>query len=106
MQTMQLALPGDVLYCDPPYAPLSKTANFTSYSSNKFGSAEQIALAEQAELLAKRGITVLISNHRTPFVKQLYAKAKIRQFKVRRTISCQAGSRKKAMEVLAVFDNK
>lgn len=103
LATMKQARPGDVLYCDPPYAPLSKTANFTSYSPNRFGLEEQIALARQAELLAGQGVTVLISNHRTPFTKELYARAKIRHFKVRRTISCQGASRGKAAEILAVF---
>ncbi len=101
--TMQLAKAGDVFYCDPPYAPLTKTANFTSYSANRFGADEQIALAQQAESLAQQGIVVLVSNHRTPFVKQLYARAKIRHFKVRRTISCQGSTRGKAAEVLAIF---
>lgn len=101
--TMQLAKPGDVFYCDPPYVPLSKTANFTSYSANRFGMDEQIALARQAELLADKGIVVLISNHRTPLVKQLYARAKFRHFKVRRSISCQGNARGKASEILAIF---
>lgn len=101
--TMQLAKAGDVFYCDPPYVPLTKTASFTSYSPNRFGMQEQIALAQQAESLAQQGIVVLISNHRTPLVKQLYARAKLRHFRVQRTISCHGNKRGKAAEVLAVF---
>lgn len=100
---MRLGKPGDVFYCDPPYVPLSKTANFTSYSANRFGMEEQIVLVRHAESLAERGISVLISNHRTPFVKQLYARARIRHFQVRRSISCQGHKRGKAAELLAIF---
>jgi DNA adenine methylase len=46
------AQPGDVVYCDPPYVPLSATANFTSYSVLPFGADEQAKLATLAEELA------------------------------------------------------
>ena len=100
---MSLANAGDVFYCDPPYVALSKTANFTSYSHNRFGMAEQVALAQEAERLTGQGVVVLISNHNTPAIKQLYARARIRHFKVRRTISCLGKKRGKAAEVLAIF---
>lgn len=48
--------PGDVVYCDPPYAPVSATANFTSYTGGGFGVQEQIDLASEASAAAKRGV--------------------------------------------------
>jgi DNA adenine methylase len=43
-----------VVYCDPPYAPLSATANFTAYHTNSFSPAEQARLAEMAEKLVSK----------------------------------------------------
>ena len=99
--TMAKAKPGDAVYCDPPYVPLSGTANFTEYSSGGFGLKEQQKLAEMAGKLAEEGIPVLLSNHDTAFVRQIYRGAQITSFKVRRFISCQGDNRNKAGEILA-----
>lgn len=95
--------PGDVLYCDPPYVPLSASANFTSYSAGGFGLEQQRSLAEAASRLAGRGIPVLISNHSTDFTRQSYRGATIREFPVSRSISCNAECRGEAPELLALF---
>lgn len=95
---------GDVIYCDPPYVPLSATANFTSYSAGGFGEAEQQELARQAVACAERGIPVIISNHDTDFVRAEYAGARIEAFAVQRYISCNGSNRGKAAELLAIFE--
>lgn len=101
---MELAEAGDVVYCDPPYVPLSPTANFTNYSVGGFGQAEQIQLVTLASRLAARGVPVLISNHDTPFTRDLYKDAKqIDYFEVQRNISCNGRRRRKAPELLALF---
>lgn len=100
----EAVVPGDVVYCDPPYVPLSATANFTAYSASGFGPREQERLAELAEAAAARGATVILSNHDTPYTQTVYRGAKkIIPFDVRRTISCHGRSRGKAGEMLAVF---
>ena len=73
---MRKAKQGDVIYCDPPYAPLSHTANFTAYSKEGFGPDEQRRLAMLAKELSNKGITVLISNHHTNFTREVYKGAK------------------------------
>ncbi|MCH8845362.1 MAG: Dam family site-specific DNA-(adenine-N6)-methyltransferase [Proteobacteria bacterium] len=95
----------DVVYCDPPYVPLSKTANFTDYSAGGFNWKDQIALADWASRLATKGIQVVISNHNTPTTRELYLKAgaTMENFKVRRTISCNPDKRNPVGELLAVF---
>lgn len=95
--------PGDVVYCDPPYAPVSATANFTAYTGGGFGPQEQTALAEQAVRAAKRGIPVVVSNHDIPFTRGLYASARLESFPVQRFISCNGARRGSARELLAVF---
>lgn len=103
VETMAAATPGDVVYCDPPYHALSKTANFTSYSDTPFGWEQQKQLADMARELAGRGIPVLISNHNTDEIRALYAGAQITEFFVQRFISCDGSNRNKAPELLAYF---
>ena len=100
---MQQARTGDVIYCDPPYVPLSATAHFTSYWG-VFDEACHQHLAEEAKRCAERGIPVLISNHDTAFTRQLYQDADtIKQVRVQRHISCQVENRNKARELLVLY---
>lgn len=102
-ETMSNAKFGDVIYCDPPYAPLSETANFSDYTKNGFTLKDQEDLAEMAFSLKQKGIPVIISNHDTPFTRELYNSAKIEAFDVQRFISSKGGSRNKAHELIAIF---
>ncbi len=102
-EVMLEAREGDVIYCDPPYVPLSKTASFTSYGEGGFNESKQVRLARVAELVAHRGVPVLISNHETDFTLKEYERAQIEKFEVRRTISTNASKRENAPELLALF---
>jgi DNA adenine methylase len=103
LTTMSAARAGDVIYCDPPYVPLSVTSNFTSYAPGAFGFAQQKALAEKARECALRGVPVVISNHDTAESRALYQGAEIHTFEVRRFISSKASTRGNAPELLAIF---
>ena len=95
---------GDVVYCDPPYAPLSATANFTSYASGGFNLEHQHELARRAAHDAhQRGIPVLISNHDTDLTQLLYRDADIHTLQVARFISPKGDKRGKVSEVLALY---
>ncbi len=105
--TMRRAKTGDVVYCDPPYMPLTDTAHFTSYASGGFNWEDQNALAILAGQLSAQGIRVVVSNHNTKSITRLYQNngAAMERFKVRRTISCKANQRAEVSELLAVFQN-
>ncbi|RUO63736.1 Dam family site-specific DNA-(adenine-N6)-methyltransferase [Pseudidiomarina insulisalsae] len=95
---------GDVVYCDPPYAPLTATANFTSYATAGFSLDQQHELARRAAHAAhKRGIPVLISNHDTDLTRLLYADADLKTLQVARFISPKADGRTKVAELLALY---
>lgn len=95
---------GHVVYCDPPYLPLSPTANFTSYSGNGFGLDEQLLLAQKSiQAAKKRGIPVLISNHDTETARLFYEAAELTTLQVHRFISQNGANRKKVGELLAYF---
>lgn len=99
---------GDQVYCDPPYVPLSATANFTAYSKSPFGPTEQRALAITAREAAKRGAEVVLSNHDTPHVRQdIYPLHEgfrhVARPMVKRAISRQGSTRRPVSEVIAAI---
>ncbi|MEP6782402.1 MAG: Dam family site-specific DNA-(adenine-N6)-methyltransferase [Acidobacteriota bacterium] len=63
---------GDFVYFDPPYAPLSRTANFRGYTGRGFSEADQVNLQQIVIGLATRGVHVLLSNSVAPSVSDLY----------------------------------
>ena len=98
---------GDVVYCDPPYLPLSKTSSFTTYSAGEFGFMEHAGLVGNAEQAQKNGATVIISNNDVPAARKLYKDAtEIHSVDVRKNISCKGDGRKKQKEIIAVYRPK
>ena len=99
---------GDFVYLDPPYAPLSKTAQFTAYTSQGFGSEEHGRLQRAVIELAARGARVLLSNSAAPAVRRLYAEShearsaglKTRSVEARRAINSRASGRGTIREYL------
>ena len=105
-ESMARAQPGDAVYCDPPYVPLSETAHFTDYHAGGFTWDDQVRLADIARELAHNRVQVVISNHDTRQVRELYIgrNAEISRFKVRRNISSDGNNRGEVGELLAVFN--
>jgi len=100
-ETIEQAVAGDVIYCDPPYSPLGNSKEeFVGYTAGGFSADDHMRLASLAEQAADRGITVLISNHDTEFTRDLYSRAtKISTIDVTRFF----GRRQKASELLALY---
>lgn len=94
---------GDVIYCDPPYVPVSATASFTSYSQGGFSEKDHLDLRNLAVIAQHNGVRVVISNHDTPATRKLYSEAQIVTFDVQRNISCDGANRQKAKELIAVY---
>lgn len=93
-----------VIYCDPPYAPISKTAMFNSYAAGGFTLDNQIKLAQLARRTGyKRSIPVLVSNHDTEFTRDIYQGAAMTELQVSRFISQNGSNRIKVAELLALF---
>lgn len=99
-QAVEQAEAGDFIYFDPPYDPLSETANFTDYSLHGFTRDDQIRLRDLFVKLDKRGCYVLLSNSATPFIKELYADFHVEIVEANRTINSDAAKRGKIAEVL------
>ena len=99
---------GDFVYLDPPYAPVSRTACFTSYTVSRFGAEEQAVLQRAVIDLASRGAYVLLSNSVAPDIGELYgenpaargAGLKTRTVAARRAINSRASERGAVLEYL------
>jgi DNA adenine methylase len=99
----KLALPGDVIYCDPPYVDLADAPSFTKYTAEGFPRERQQELADLARATAARGIPVVISNHLTAATQELYRGAECHEVEVRRSVAAKANSRRMVAEGIFVF---
>lgn len=98
------AKPGDFIYFDPPYDPVSDTAYFTSYTRHDFGRDDQRALKELCCELVDGGCRVMLSNSATPFIKHLYRDSRfiVRQVFARRHVNSRADRRGPVAEVVVL----
>jgi DNA adenine methylase len=97
---LEIAEPGDLVYLDPPYHPLSDTANFTSYTSADFGIEDQQRLAAVFRELDRRGCRVMLSNSCTAPVRELYHDYEQVQVHALRAINSKGGERGAVPELL------
>ena len=97
---------GDQVYCDPPYVPLTATADFNAYCKAPVTHTQQLRLSASDSQAAERRADVLLSNHDTPIVREeLYPTTAgfrvLHKLSVTRSISQKANKRGKASELLA-----
>lgn len=105
--TFALIKKHDMVYCDPPYVPLSATSSFTKYSTGSFNNNDHERLVVEAMVAQNKGATVIISNNDTPYTRQLYKDATdIHFIDVRKSISCKSTGRAKQREIIAVYRPK
>jgi DNA adenine methylase len=94
------AEPGDVIYFDPPYVPLSKTSSFSGYADGIFSLDDQTRLAGIFRELDARGCLLALSNSDTPEVRELYAGFDVSQIFAPRAISAKVSTRGEVTELL------
>jgi DNA adenine methylase len=79
--------PGDFVYLDPPYSPITKTADFTSYTAGGFRSGDQVRLANELRSLRERGVLAMLSNADNAETRALYADFAVHVVGARRAIN-------------------
>lgn len=89
---------GDFIFFDPPYDLLNENT-FESYTNQKFGTEGQKKLANLAKRLKKRGCYIMLTNHDTPLIRELYKDFKIEVIPVKRMINSD-GKNRHAKEVI------
>jgi len=98
------ARPGDAVYLDPPYVPLSKTANFTAYARHPFGPSEHQRLARAFAELERRRVAAVLSNSDTPETRALYRGFRAKKVQVSRAINSRPTARGPIDELLVVAE--
>lgn len=97
---LDVADAGDFAYFDPPYQPVSRTANFTGYTAADFGEDEQRRLAEVVRELDRRGVRWMVSNSDTELVHELYGGFRVEAVQGSRAISRRGNGRGRVRELL------
>lgn len=89
---------GDLVYFDPPYDSVKNS--FTGYTDCGFGKEEQERLRDVFVNLDKRGAYVLLSNHNTEYITDLYKDYSINVIAARRNINSNGSGRGVVEEVI------
>lgn len=91
---------GSFVYFDPPYDPVSDSANFTGYDKGGFNREEQIRLKRLCDELDAKGVKFLLSNSATDFILDLYRDYNVTIVQANRAINSRGDKRGKVNEVL------
>ena len=92
--------PGDFVYFDPPYIPLSETSAFTSYTHEGFSYDDQVRLRDTFKKLSDVGAYVMLSNSSSFLVEELYRDFNIHYVEATRTNGAKSSSRGKISEII------
>lgn len=97
---LRTAKPGDFVYLDPPYEPVSPTASFTSYARDGFTRDDQTRLRDVFTALDRRGCALMLSNSDVPFTRELYRGFRIDHVLAPRAINRDAARRGLVSEIV------
>ena len=86
---------GDFIYCDPPY-----DGTFAGYQKEGFGDSDQERLKASVDMWTKQGVSIMLSNSDTPFIRKLYKGYNIYSITAYRHISSDGDTRGEKPEVL------
>jgi DNA adenine methylase len=106
-RTLDEAGAGDFVYCDPPYAPLSRTSSFANYTADGFTAFDQRRLLQKVVAACKRGAHVVVSNSSAAEILNAYTAPEaqkvgleVTRVPARRAINSKAASRGPVDEVI------
>lgn len=102
-KTYAFVNPNSFFYFDPPYKPLSATANFNSYAKGEFDDAEQSRLKDFCIELDKKKAKWMLSNSDVQdddFLERLFEKFNISRVKAKRFINSKGDKRGSLDELL------
>ena len=99
------AKPGDFIFLDPPYLPISEYSDFKRYTKEQFYEEDHVELAKMVMRLHEMGCSVVLTNSNHPLVHELYSPFKIDVIQTKRHISCNGKSRRARMLSLRFLRN-
>ena len=102
----EYAKPGDFIFLDPPYIPVTEWGDFKRYTKEQFYEEDQQALSEEVRRLQRLGCYVILTNSNHPRIFELYNGFKIDVVDTRRAISSKGDSRKGQDAIVTAFPNE
>lgn len=96
----RVARPGDFIYLDPPYVPISVYSDFKRYTKDQFREADQVRLAQVYDDLVTLGAYPVLSNSYSDMALELYAPHHIEIVYVGRSINHDGAGRAPVKEIL------
>lgn len=90
----------DFVYFDPPYDTFDEKESFTAYSKNSFGKKQQRELCQTFKQLSSKGVKLMLSNHNTKFINELYQGFNIHVIEAKRVINSKGDGRGTVQEVI------
>lgn len=99
-EVLKYAQKGDFVYLDPPYYPISETANFKSYTSDGFSEEDHMRVYEVFKALDNMECYVMLSNSNTSFIRQLFKEYNITEVPANRFINRKADGRGQIIELV------
>lgn len=100
VKAVEEAKKGDFVYFDPPYDSFEEKKSFTSYSKYNFTKEDQKKLSEVFKELANKGVYVMLSNHNTKYINELYEGFNINIISAKRMINANSNGRGEVEEVI------
>lgn len=100
------AEPGDFIFIDPPYVPISKYSDFKRYTKDQFGLQDQERLSKLTHELYEKGCSVLLTNSNHPLVHELYEPFEIEVHETRRSINSVSNKRTGQDVLIKAIPNK
>lgn len=100
VKAVEKAKPGDFVYFDPPYDPIEEKSSFTSYTKFDFSKNDQKRLSDLFKELSNKGVYVMLSNHNTKFINELYDGYNIHVVNAKRMINADSKGRGNVEEVI------
>lgn len=100
VEAVETASIGDFIYFDPPYDPFINKSSFTSYTEANFSKKDQKRLADLFKKLTDKGIQIMLSNHNTEYINELYKGYNIHIVNAKRMINSNSNGRGNVEEVI------
>ncbi|MPM06369.1 Modification methylase DpnIIA [bioreactor metagenome] len=99
-EVLKKATKSSFVYLDPPYHPVSDSANFTGYIQGGWTMEDQIKLRIECDKLNQRGVKFLLSNSATDFIREQYKNYTISTVRATRAINSNPSNRGEVEELL------
>lgn len=102
----EMVKPGDFVYLDPPYIPVSQYSDFKRYTPDQFREEDQRTLAQVYDYLVEFGAYPILSNSSAPLALDLYSNHQIHYVEMARMVNSDASKRGPVKEILVTPNPK